>query len=146
MKPIEKKMSNTITLPDGKFLIRDYGKYGSGVIFISPDEELKWEQHDPREFNIFGSHQIYTIRGDYYISKAGNSCFKVNNNGKHLFILEDWGGPFGDKNIYINVLPNKLFEKNKRSNGGGAGCYYCVVPVGTKYLPNPEEYQEEVKK
>lgn len=137
-------MSNKIQLPDGKFLIKDYGKYNSGLIFISATGKIPQQEYHPKDFNLIGTHTIYGTKGYFYISKAGNPCFRIDENGEHILLEEQWGGSFGTYDIAIENLPNKLYEINKRSNGGGLGYYYCVVPVGTKYVPPAEEYQEEV--
>jgi len=41
-------------------------------------------------------------------------------------------------NIYSELLPNKLYEKNTKSNGGRLGYYYVVIPVNTVYYPPAE--------
>ena len=106
--------------------------------------KIPQQEYHPKDFNLIGTHTIYGTKGYFYISKAGNPCFRIDENGEHILLEEQWGGSFGTYDIAIENLPNKLYEINKRSNGGGLGYYYCVVPVGTKYVPPAEEYQEEV--
>lgn len=127
-----------IKLENGNYLIRDYGKYGSGLCFVSKEGGLRYTTYSPSHFNLpgTGSHTLFGIRGDFFVSKNGNFCFKVNEKcGKHLFLEEKWGGSWGDLNIYSELLPNKLYEKNTKSNGGRLGYYYVVIPVNTVYYP-----------
>lgn len=115
-----------VKLNDGKYLINDYGKYQSGLSFISNIPLIQWVKKTPQNFNLpEGNFEV--IYGNFFTSKKGTKCFEVKDEkyAKHVLISDDWGGAF---NSYRGrTLPeNGLYYKRARSNGGGVGVDYAI--------------------
>lgn len=120
-----------IKLNDGRYLMRDYGKYASGLCFISSVPTLPWVGADRHSFNIASGANLWQIRGNFFKSKKDTDCFEINEHGKHILLKDSWGGCF---NRYRgHSLPDEeqgaLYFRRASSNGGGAGCDYAVLPI-----------------
>ena len=128
--PIE--MDNVITLDNGKFLIRDYDKYGSKLSILSTLPKVVWEETQPKEFNIASKREkiICRVYGEYFITKKGTKCFRVNPNGKHMMLRGFYGGAMRCADLLYDVRnnPEVIYHKDASSNGGGLGYRYLIVP------------------
>lgn len=126
-----------ITLNDGSFLMKKYGKYEPNICFLSTYPYVVFKDVDYKEFNL-DKCSLRAIRGDFFISKRGTKCFRIKKDGKHLLLEDRWGGAF---NTYRgHTLPqDQLYYRRASSNGGGCGVDYAVVPIGWKSQLSEED-------
>ena len=137
--------TEVVLLTNGNYLLKHYGKYNSGLGIIVPKDDnhigpygddkcirifQSPDRLDKVGFNL-GSGTLDSIRGEFFVSKKGTKLFRVDPNGPHFLLRDDWGGPF---NKYRgNKLPNldggALYYKRASSNGGGSGYDYAVLPI-----------------
>lgn len=135
---MEKK--EAIQLTNGKYLVRDYGKYSSGLAFIlgqNVDVRDLYKPSTPSEFNLSeGSLDI--IPGKFWVSKKGTACFEPKDNGPHILVRDGWGGCF---NKYRgHTLPeDQLYYHRASSNGGGSGYDYCIIPKEWRFEVSEED-------
>lgn len=131
-------------LPDGKVLIRDYGKYKSGLCFINNAPVIPWAHKDRHELNlsIFGSFTV--VYGTFYTSKNGNPCFAVDPDGPHMLIRDAWGGAFNTNRYYGRSLPETgaVYYRRASSNGGGRGYDYAVYGRDWSFNVNRDYYTQ----
>lgn len=89
--------------------------------------------------------------GDFWRSKKGGACFRPKNpmQAKHLLIEVEWGGCF---NKHRGTLPEDaakidgvLYFRRAKSNQGGLGSDYWVVPVGFTRVIHDEEIDGDIK-
>lgn len=145
MKMHSSLSGDVVEMTNGDYLIQNYGKYTSGLGIIvgkndshigpyGEDQCIRLFQEPDRleksNFNL-GSGTLDSIRGKFFVSKKGTKLFKVDPNGPHLLLRDDWGGPF---NKYRGgKLPTMeggaLYYRRASSNGGGIGYDYAVVPA-----------------
>ena len=114
-----------IVLDNGEFLYNSHGKYAPNLTYICKEPQIVWNRMEPKTINLDKGNFRYVI-GDYFVSKKGSNCFRVKSNGKHMLIMDDWGGCF---NRYRgNTLPEKgsLYYRRAQSNGGGSGNDYAI--------------------
>lgn len=132
---------DVIELNDGSFLVKNYGKYcsGLGIIVDKDDGSIEKEKDyitlfkdsfEGQQFNLGNMCSISGIVGDYFVSKKGTKLFKKTSGGKHILLRDDWGGSF---NSYRGgTLPDTnegaLYFRRASSNGGGTGYDYCIIP------------------
>ena len=145
------------------FGVNLFGKYKPNMTFIIPkvfdigidekpispisyveDKEIT----DNMNLNFNGSAEV--IFGDFWRSKKGGACFRPKHpmQAKHLLIRVDWGGCFvdsrGNHSEDVAEIPGVLYFRHARSNGGGTGYDFWVVPVGFTHLIYDEEIDGEV--
>ena len=116
-----------VVLNNGEFLYNSHGKYAPNLTYICKEPQIVWNRMEPKNLNLDKGNFRYVI-GDYFVSKKGSNCFRVKSNGKHMLIMDDWGGCF---NRYRgNTLPEKgsLYYRRAQSNGGGSGNDYAIYP------------------
>lgn len=88
--------------------------------------------------------------GDYWVSKKGTKCFKIQSpaTAKHILIKTEWGGAFnktrGLDDDIVNTIPEILYYHKAVSHGGGTGTDYIVVPVGFTKSLYDEEFDGEI--
>jgi len=122
-----------IKLNDGKFLLKDFGKYRTDLLIISDNPEINYEKISPQEFNL-DKGDLTFIKGTFFVTKKGANAFRIEEKGNHLLLRDDWGGAFNRyRGGSLFELDNLLYKRRASSNGGGTGYDYVVVPVGTKY-------------
>jgi hypothetical protein len=80
---------------------------------------------------ILDANETEVLFGDFFKSKKGTSMFEVKppNSAKHILIAAHWGGPMKNTCGPENV-EGSLYHRVARSNGGGAGVTYLVLPKG----------------
>ena len=120
-------------LDNGNYLLDDIGKYGSELVIISPDKEIKWTYTLPdmlKKFNIDGDAKV--VYGNLRKTKKDRDLFEITPNGNFVFI--EINGDRGCKGI--EVLPEVGLEKKiesyyrrKTSNGGGIVVTYYVCKI-----------------
>ena len=130
-------------LDSGNIGVKLYGKYTPNLLFIigqgdshiekKNDEEIYvknwWDSKDYREFNL-PQGDLCGIVGTFFTSKKGTKIFRIEENGPHILLRDDWGGCFND--YRGGTLPDEsqgaLYHRRASSNGGGSGYDYAVVP------------------
>ena len=148
MKMYTNLTAEVFTMTNGDYIINHYGKYCSGLGIIVPkgdshigpygeDQSIRlFQEADSKnksDFNL-GEGPLDSLRGKFFVSKKGTKLFKVDPNGPHILLRDDWGGAF---NSYRGgKLPamdgGALYYRRASSNGGGTGYDYAVVPVNWK--------------
>ena len=148
MKMHTNLVAEVLVMNNGDYIVQHYGKYASGLGIIVPkndahigpyreDQSIRLfeevDMKDKSEFNL-GSGSLDTLRGKFFVSKKGTKLFKVDQNGPHILLRDDWGGAF---NSYRGgKLPTMergaLYHRRASSNGGGSGYDYAVVPIEWK--------------
>ena len=128
--------AETITLTNGEKLIRRYGKYQPGICFLISDDNALISWTDMKnmfvDLNIeFDASSVEWLPGEFWISKKGTSCFRPDENGKHILIRTYWGGPFEESrgSEYNEIKQIALYSRKAASNGGGCGSNYYVFDM-----------------
>lgn len=125
---------DVVQLEGQKRLVRDYGKYRSGLsILVESYQDYGWkrEQNLAGEMNVRFDGDTFVMRGEYFVSKKGTKCFRVHQNGPHILIKNKWGGAFNSTRGFRWGEPeDALYFRRASSNGGGMGNDYIVFPVG----------------
>lgn len=143
MKILSSAKRPAIRLSNGKFLIEDRQKCGSDLLFISETEAIDMESTTSKAFNLSGGGSWYFLIGEFFISKKGRACFRVNPLGDKVLIANTWGGPFNWDHYRGRVLSSELdgveYFHRGRTNGGGMGVDYAIVSLGWYNLPSEED-------
>lgn len=137
-----------ILLQDNTYLIKHFKpefKYGSGLIIISPIENIDWGEViwsngkinrdllSQISFIHSNKPQQAFVRGNYFTSNKGNKCFKINPQGKHCLTRGKIGGSFSNIIARDLEVSNTLYSKINMSNGGRLGWIYQVLEWGKDY-------------
>jgi len=127
-------------LDNGKFLINDYGKYGSGLTFISPEEKVVYSKFKPG----WTDREYEALRGSFFISRKGNKCFRIGD-GKHILLKERGDSSFGivsgtSLQEYNSIRAGTYF-KHARSNGGGQWTDYLIITDSYEPMEDSSQYE-----
>lgn len=111
-----------INVPNGDSLIRHFGPDKSGLCFIINDDnkDVKWVTY-------LLECEMKTIDGEFWISKAGTSCFRPSEEGKHRLVECDYDvfNKMGNNDIikmntlYVKKTKEKVFvilKKEENNN------------------------------
>lgn len=131
-----------VELNDGSFLIKDYEKYGSGLCILHSHPAFGYEYVSCGKDDLnLSSGSFDVLYGAYFVSKKGTKCFRVDKNGPHKLVRDDWGGAFNDYRGGSLPVEGKdvLYYKRAKSNGGGMGYDYVVVPRDWKNVLSVED-------
>lgn len=135
-------MEGIITLDNGKFLIRDFDKYRSGLCFVSSIPVIPFTEVSPSDLNL-PKGCLKAVYGFFYLSKKGTKCFKCSSKEQatHMLLQDNWGGPFNSYrgNTLPGVESGALYYHRASSNGGGSGYDYAVVPSNWNYSLSEDE-------
>lgn len=133
-------MANVITLDNGKFLIKDYGKYASGLCFVSDKPKFFWNEIKREDLNL-GRGEYAALYGYYYVSKKGTKCFKLSSKlqATHMLLRDNWGGAFNSYRGNTLVELNHEYHRRASSNGGGTGYDYAVFPIGWRNILSEDD-------
>lgn len=147
------------------FLVKQFGKYLPNLVFVLSKEFSLDKDGKPispvryvRDVNITDNMNLVfngdpkILFGDYWISKKGSKCFRPKNpmTASHLLIKVAWGGAdetHGSRGNYPEGIPaGVLHFRHARSNAGGMGYDYWVIPVEyhASYL-GTEEYDSSAE-
>lgn len=148
MKMYTNLTAEVFTMTNGDYIINHYGKYcsGLGIIVTKDDSHIgpygedqsirlfqEADSKNKSDFNL-GEGPLDSLRGKFFVSKKGTKLFKVDPNGPHLLLRDDWGGAF--VSYRGGKLPTMdggaLYYRRASSNGGGSGYDYCVIPIDWK--------------
>lgn len=124
-----------IELSDGKFLIKDYKKYGSDLLVVS---EIPTIVYSKSTANIGGT-KLKEVKGRFFTTKKGAKAFDTTvKNPTHILYKDGWGGCFND--YRGRKLPDGLYNRRASSNGGGVGYDYAVYEIGNITRPSIEDF------
>ncbi len=147
------------------FLVKQFGKYLPNLVFVLSKEFSLDKDGKPispvryvRDVNITDNLNLVfngdpkILFGDYWISRKGSRCFRPKSPlaAKHLLIKVAWGGAdetHGSRGNYPEDIPaGVLYFRHARSNAGGMGYDYWVIPVDyhASYL-GTEEYDSSAE-
>ena len=147
------------------FLVKQFGKYLPNLVFVLSKEFSLDKDGKPispvryvRDVNITDNLNLVfngdpkILFGDYWISRKGSRCFRPKSPlaAKHLLIKVAWGGAdetHGSRGNYPEDIPaGVLHFRHARSNAGGMGYDYWVIPVDyhASYL-GTEEYDSSAE-
>jgi len=141
-----------LKLDNGNILNRDFGKYRSRLVIISDKkidrlsdldfykntiEDWTKENKSREEFvkntNIpFNGKIMSVIKGQFRINAKGTKIFDTTKKGDVLISI-DWGGSFNkSRGIEIDKVKDYKYFHHAKSNGGGTGLDWIVVPENYK--------------
>lgn len=147
------------------FLVKQFGKYLPNLVFVLSKEFSLDKDGKPvspvkyvRDVDITDNLNLVfngdpkILFGDYWISRKGSRCFRPKNplEAKHLLVKVSWGGAdetHGSRGNYPEDIPaGVLYFRHARSNAGGMGYDYWVIPVDyhASYL-GTDEYDSSVE-
>ncbi len=147
------------------FLVKQFGKYLPNLVFVLSKEFSLDKDGKPispvryvRDVDITDNLNLVfngdpkIIFGDYWISRKGSRCFRPKSplEAKHLLVKVSWGGAdetHGSRGNYPEDIPaGVLYFRHARSNAGGMGYDYWVIPVDyhASYL-GTDEYDSSVE-
>lgn len=147
------------------FLVKQFGKYLPNLVFVLSKEFSLDKDGKPispvryvRDVDITDNLNLVfngdpkIIFGDYWISRKGSRCFRPKSplEAKHLLVKVAWGGAdetHGSRGNYPEDIPaGVLYFRHARSNAGGMGYDYWVIPVDyhASYL-GTDEYDSSVE-
>lgn len=147
------------------FLVKQFGKYLPNLVFVlskefsldkdgKPVSPIKYVRDTDitDDLNLVFNGDPKIIFGDYWISRKGSRCFRPKSPlaAKHLLIKVAWGGAdetHGSRGNYPEDIPaGVLYFRHARSNAGGMGYDYWVIPVDyhASYL-GTDEYDSSVE-
>jgi hypothetical protein len=126
---------NGYKLDNGKYLLNDFSKYSSQLTFILPSLPTSDVFFTPEEIEgiwkntnlaVGASNDVFEVlRGNYFVSKKGTSCFEVTKQGGHLLIGIGW---IHAKDVDLPEEKDIIYKKDRRSNGGRRGTTYFIIP------------------
>ena len=147
------------------FLVKQFGKYLPNLVFVLSKEFSLDKDSKPispvkyvRDVDITDNLNLVfngdpkILFGDYWISRKGSRCFRPKSplEAKHLLVKVSWGGAdetHGSRGNYPEDIPaGVLYFRHARSNAGGMGYDYWVIPVDyhASYL-GTEEYDSSAE-
>ena len=147
------------------FLVKQFGKYLPNLVFVlskefsldkdgKPVSPVKYVRDTDitDDLNLVFNGDPKILFGDYWISRKGSRCFRPKNplEAKHLLVKVSWGGAdetHGSRGNYPEDIPaGVLYFRHARSNAGGMGYDYWVIPVDyhASYL-GTDEYDSSVE-
>jgi hypothetical protein len=134
---------NGYKLDNGKYLCNDFGKYSSQLTFILPSLPTSDVFFTPEEIEeiwkntnlgVGASNDVFEVlKGNYFVSKKGTSCFEVTKQGGHFLIGIGW---IHAKDVDLPEEKDIIYQKDRRSNGGRRGTTYLIIPT---------DYQRKLK-
>ncbi|MDD4762087.1 MAG: hypothetical protein PHZ25_03650 [Candidatus Pacebacteria bacterium] len=140
------------------FGINMFGKYEPNITFILQKnfegKLLVYRYDEPvkemiRGMNVDFDGDVSVLFGDFWKSrKSGGACFRPKpiTEANHVLLKVSWGGAFSRNSGMRNHIPEgALYYRRAKSNGGGAGCDYLVVPVGFFCVVHDAEIDGEEK-
>ena len=71
---------NWIKLNDGKFLLKNYGKYKPNLLIISDKPEINYEKIPPQELNL-DKRDLTFIKGTFFVTKKGANALELRKKG-----------------------------------------------------------------
>lgn len=126
---------SAIELNNGKFLIKDFGKYGSHLLIISEKPTIVYSKSTA---NIGGT-ELEEVKGAFFTTKKGAKAFDTTTtNPTHVLYKDRWGGCFN--NYRGNKLAEGLYNHRARSNGGGVGYDYAIYEINNIVRPSIEDF------
>ncbi len=147
------------------FLVKQFGKYLPNLVFVlskefsldkdgKPVSPVKYirDADITDNLNLVFNGDPKVLFGDYWISRKGSRCFRPKGplEAEHMLVKVSWGGAdetHGSRGNYPEDIPaGVLYFRHARSNAGGMGYDYWVIPVDyhASYL-GTDEYDSSVE-
>lgn len=147
------------------FLVKQFGKYLPNLVFVlskefsldkdgKPVSPVKYirDADITDNLNLVFNGDPKVLFGDYWISRKGSRCFRPKSplEAEHMLVKVSWGGAdetHGSRGNYPEDIPaGVLYFRHARSNAGGMGYDYWVIPVDyhASYL-GTDEYDSSVE-
>lgn len=147
------------------FLVKQFGKYLPNLVFVlskefsldkdgKPVSPVRYVRDNDvtDSLNLVFNGEPKILFGDYWISRKESRCFRPKSPlaASHLLIKVAWGGAdetHGSRGNYPEDIPaGVLYFRHARSNAGGMGYDYWIVPVDyhASYL-GTDEYDSSVE-
>lgn len=130
---------NIVQAEDGRFILFHKNKLQSGLNVLLNQEQLQtwfddmFKEESKNDFNLLYTGKLFTIEGNFFKSKKGSPFFDLTTENKpHVLIRISWGGPFNKSRGLLNKVEDALYYHRSKTNGGGAGKDYLVIPKDFK--------------
>ena len=137
---------NAVLLDEDYYLVNWYGKYNPQMTFLVNWDTIQhffWIEPD-YNMNVIFDGDPYFMYGDYWVSRKGKHCFRPlpKKQAEHMLIKVSWErGMFKVTNGRNPELEEAaLYYHRARSNGGGIGNTYYVLPKGYVHEEKIEDY------
>lgn len=130
-----------IILENGNRLVRHYGKYKSGLtIIVSSVDDFNFSKVNLNHMNLGFDGDTEVLTGEFFVSKKGTKCFRVNPNGNQFLIRVDWGGSFNKtRGLRDNPPKDNRYYRRATSNRGRSGYDYIVLDKNFKNSLSEDE-------
>ena len=138
--------------PDGKFIIDDSVRRGTGLLFVA-ESEVCPESFYPSENNlsfykerglspvtvVVGGKKLVAYRGRFFTTKKGRKAFELREDGSHLLVCEGWECDRNYRPLLNPFIGRSLFHHMWESNGGGAGLLAAVFAADESFTLTEDE-------
>ena len=139
---------NAVLLDEDYYLVNWYGKYNPQMTFLVTWDTIQhffWANPD-YNMNVIFDGDPYFMYGEYWVSRKGKHCFRPlsKDRAKHMLVKVDWGKDMFRVKSSNGRNPEleeaALYYYRARSNGGGIGNTYYVLPKGYVHEEKLEDY------
>ena len=139
---------NTVLLDEDYYLVNWYGKYNPQMTFLVTWETIQnffWSKPD-YFMNVIFDGEPHFMYGDYWISRKGKHCFRPlpKDRAEHMLVKVEWEREKGARGINPELEEVALYSHRARSNGGGIGNTYYVLPKGYIHKEKLEDYLPKI--
>lgn len=135
---------NAVLLDEDYYLVNRYGKYEPQMTFLVNWDTIQnffWAEPD-YFMNVVFDGDPYFMYGNYWVSRKGKHCFRPlpKDRAEHMLVKVEWEREksAGGRNIELEEVA--LYYHRARSNGGGIGNTYYVLPKGYVHEEKIEDY------
>lgn len=135
---------NAVLIDEDSYLVNWYGKYNPQMTFIinwDTIQDFFWA--DPDYFmNVIFDGDPYFMYGKYWVSRKGKHCFRPlpKDRAEHMLVKLEWEREKGTRGTNPELEEAALYSHRARSNGGGIGNTYYVLPKGYTHKEKLEDY------
>lgn len=137
---------NAVLLDEDYYLVNWYGKYNPQMTFLVTWDTIQhffWNKPD-YNMNVEFDGDPFVMYGNYWVSRKNKHCFRPlpKDQAEHMLVKVDW-----EKGLFrVSYGRNPeleevaLYYHRARSNGGGIGNTYYVLPKGYVHEEKIEDY------
>ncbi len=129
-----------VEISESTFMLRHFGKYGSGLRFLFENEEWDIADIDSEDVGVVPDGGISALFGDFFKAKKGQFYFKVAGKGKHMLFRQSWSGSFRGLSM---PKEEALYYNRRSSRGGRTGYTWAVYPRNWNALDKIREEKVE---
>ena len=129
-------LKNVTDLGGGKWMYRDFGRFGSGLCVLTDDlsKFLDMPIAKGLDYNV-DTDTLKVCRGWFFTSKKGTPCFRTDGKGGHILLVGSWDASYFKGARGSNLPTNgALYSKKASTRGGGQGYDYSIYPYGWRNL------------